>query len=150
VLVLRPAEPAEADMLTEIALSAKAYWGYDADFMAACREELTFRADQVSPRRMVVAADGGHLLGFYSLDGEPPDGELGNLWVRPDSIGTGLGRRLWRHALDTARAAGFTGLRVESDPNAEGFYLAMGAARVGAAPSGSVPGRVLPLLTVHI
>jgi GNAT superfamily N-acetyltransferase len=150
MVVLRPADPGEAGILTEIALGAKAYWGYDADFMAACREELTFGPAEVRPRRMVVAESGGHLLGFYSLDGEPPDGELGNLWVRPDSIGTGLGRRLWRHALDTARAAGFSSLHIGSDPNAEGFYLAMGATRTGGTPSGSIPGRVLPLLTVHI
>jgi GNAT superfamily N-acetyltransferase len=150
VVVLRPAEPAEADVLGEIARGAKAHWGYDAAFMAACRDELTYRPDEVRPRRMVVADADGHLAGFYSLDGEPPDGELGNLWVRPASIGTGLGRRLWQHALAAARAAGFTSLRIEGDPNAEGFYLAMGATRVGAAPSGSIAGRVLPLLTVQL
>jgi GNAT superfamily N-acetyltransferase len=149
MVVLRPAEPAEADALGEIARGAKAHWGYDADFMAAVRDELSFRPEEVRRRRIVVAAAGDALLGFYSLDGEPPDGELGNLWVRADSIGTGLGRRLWQHALAAAREASFTSLRIESDPHAEGFYLAMGAVRVGASPSGSIAGRSLPLLTIQ-
>ena len=34
---LRPAEPDEAAALTDLALAAKASWGYDADFMARCR-----------------------------------------------------------------------------------------------------------------
>ncbi|HBF81114.1 MAG TPA: GNAT family N-acetyltransferase, partial [Streptomyces sp.] len=30
------------------------------------------------------------------------------------------------------------------------FYTAMGAVRVGAVPSGSVPGRMLPLLELAL
>jgi len=37
---------------------------------------------------------------------------------------------------------------IDADPNAEGFYLKMGAERVGESPSGSIPGRMLPLLQV--
>ncbi|WP_067619878.1 hypothetical protein [Alicyclobacillus acidiphilus] len=37
-------------------------------------------------------------------------------------------------------------LTIRPDPNAEPFYLAMGAQRVGEVPSGSIPGRMLPLL----
>lgn len=35
---------------------------------------------------------------------------------------------------------------IDADPNAEPFYRAMGAVRIGATPSGSIPGRELPLL----
>jgi hypothetical protein len=33
---------------------------------------------------------------------------------------------------------------IESDPFAEKFHLALGAARIGEAPSGSIAGRMLP------
>lgn len=65
----------------------------------------------------------------------------------PPAIGTGVGGRLWRHATEIARAEGFTSLRIAADPHAQAFYLVMGATRVGKIPSGSVPGRVLPLLS---
>jgi hypothetical protein len=46
--------------------------------------------------------------------------------------------------------AGYTWLRIEADPNAVGFYRAMGAEQIGEAPSGSVPGRSLPLLAFKL
>ncbi|HEV2780140.1 MAG TPA: GNAT family N-acetyltransferase [Actinophytocola sp.] len=145
-VVLRAARADEAGVLSELALRSKAHWGYDAEFLAACRAELTLSPAEVAAGRVVVAEVDGTVAGFYTVDGAPPDGELGNLWVDPRAIGTGLGRRLWRHAVGTARAAGFTALRIEADPHAEGFYLAMGARRVGQSRSASIPGRRLPLL----
>ena len=37
-------------------------------------------------------------------------------------------------------------MSIQSDPYAEGFYLAMGAVRVGELESTVTPGRMLPLL----
>lgn len=147
---LRAARTDEVDLLGDLALRSKGHWGYDRSFLDACRTELTFEPDELGARRIVVAESAGRVLGFYSLDGEPPSGELGNMWVEPDSIGTGVGRRLWQHAIQTAREAGFTKLRIGAEPFAEGFYLAMGAKRVGETPSGSIPGRILPLLEVRL
>jgi len=145
-VVLRAAQPNEADLLGEVSLRSKGYWGYCKDFLDACRAELTFRPEDMASRKIVVADSPSGIAGFYSIDGEPPEGELGNLWVVPEQIGTGLGRRLWNHAVATAREAGYSALHIEADPNAVGFYLAMGADQVGEAPSGSIPGRTLPLL----
>jgi GNAT superfamily N-acetyltransferase len=145
-LVFRPALTEDVDALGALALRSKAYWGYDQEFLDRVRDELTFSPAAMAGRQITIAAASGRMVGFYSLDGDPPAGELGNLWLDPASIGTGLGRRLWRHAVDAARGDGFTSLRIEAEPYAEGFYLAMGAVRIGAAPSGSIPGRVLPLL----
>ena len=86
----------------------------------------------------------------YSVDGEPPLGELGNLWARPSEIGTGLGRLLWQDAMATAAAAGFEYLDIDAEPNAEGFYRKMGAERVGQTPSGSIPGRMLPQMRITV
>ena len=60
----------------------------------------------------------------------------------------GLGRRLLAHAARVARLAGAREIAIEADPQAEPFYLAQGAVRVGAraAPIPGEPGRALPLL----
>lgn len=131
-------------------MRSKGHWGYDRAFLDTCRAELVFRPDEIRARRIVVAESAGRILGFYSLDGEPPGGELGNMWVEPDAIGIGVGRRLWQHAMEAAHTAGFMVLRIEAEPFAEGFYLAMEAERVGETPSGSIPGRVLPLLRFRL
>ncbi len=151
-MLLRPARPGEAGLLSALALRSKGHWGYDDAFLAACREELTIRPADVAARRVTVATESGGdgrngtVLGFCTLDGEPPVAELGQMFVDPPHIGRGVGGLLWRHAVARAAAAGIGTLTIDADPFAEGFYLAMGAVRVGGVPSGSVPGRVLPRL----
>jgi GNAT superfamily N-acetyltransferase len=148
--VVRAARPDEAAALSDLALRSKAHWGYDEAFLRVVRAELTYRPGEIAARRTAVAERHGVLLGFCTVDGEPPEGELGNLFVDPPAIGTGVGRLLWQHAVRAAAAAGFAALLIESDPQAEGFYAAMGAERVGAVPSGSIPGRSLPLLRYRL
>ncbi|MFE3487315.1 MULTISPECIES: GNAT family N-acetyltransferase [Streptomyces] len=147
---IRAGEAAEAAALTELALRSKGHWKYDAEFLAACREELTVRPADVAARRTAVAEEDGRILGFTTLDGEPPLGALGMMFVEPDTIGRGVGRRLFTHTVDEARRLGFTRLTIDADPNAEPFYRAMGAVRIGVTPSGSVAGRDLPLLQVAL
>ncbi|KPC84911.1 MULTISPECIES: GNAT family N-acetyltransferase [Streptomyces] len=146
---LRPGRPHEAAALTALALRSKAHWGYDAAFLAACRDELTVRAGDMEDGRTVVAEEDGGLLGFAALSGEPPEGALGMMFVEPDAIGRGVGRLLFEHAVGQARRLGFAALTIDADPNAEPFYTAMGAVRIGATPSGSIPGRELPLLRIE-
>lgn len=145
-MLLRPARPDEAAELTELALRAKGHWGYDQDFLAACRAELTIAPAEVRARRTTVAEVDGRVLGFYTLDGGPPVAELGQMFVEPAVIGGGIGRTLWRHAVAAATELGITELTIDADPYAEGFYLAMGAVRTGVVPSGSIAGRELPRL----
>jgi GNAT superfamily N-acetyltransferase len=85
-------------------------------------------------------------VGYYQIAGEPPHGELADLFLEPEVIGTGLGRALWEHAVTSARRAGFHTLTLESDPHAERFYLRMGAERIGEREV--TPGRALPVLQV--
>ncbi len=89
--------------------------------------------------------ESGRIAGFYALIADPPHAELDALFVEPDAIGRGCGTRLWTHACATARGLGCISLAVQSDPYAEGSYEAMGAVRIGYSPSGSIPGRVLPV-----
>lgn len=63
----------------------------------------------------------------------PPDaaGELTNLYLEPDAIGTGLGRQLYEHAAADLRERGFNPLVVwafRDNPRAVGFYQRMGLA----------------------
>jgi GNAT superfamily N-acetyltransferase len=149
-LTLRPAVPAEADALSRLALRSKGHWGYDEQFLAACRAELTLRPEQCDGVGTVVAERGGVLLGFYRLAGRPPVAELADLFVDPEAIGRGVGAALFADAVDRARALGIVRLTIDSDPNAEGFYARMGARRVGTVASGSISGRELPRLELAV
>ncbi|MEU6912978.1 GNAT family N-acetyltransferase [Streptomyces olindensis] len=149
-VLIRPARATEAGVLTDLALRSKAHWGYDAGFLEACRDELTLAADEVARRRTTVADRDGRILGFATLEGEPPTGVLGMMFVEPQAIGQGIGRLLFERTIAAGRDLGFTRLTIDADPNAEPFYRAMGAVRVGEVPSGSIAGRVLPQLVVTI
>ncbi len=149
-VALRPGRREECAELSALAFRAKAHWGYHAAFMEACREELTVTADDLTERRLTVAEAGGRVAGFAVLDTARDPAEVVALWVDPPCMGAGVGRALWEDAAAAARRAGHRELRVEADPNAEGFYPAMGARRIGDAPSRSIPGRMLPLLAVDL
>ncbi|XVS61826.1 GNAT family N-acetyltransferase [Actinosynnema sp. CA-299493] len=138
-VALRVARPEEAEALSGLVMRSKAHWGYDEAFLADCEEALRLRPAEVVERRAVVAERGGVVLGVATLEGDPPDGELGLLFVEPDAIGSGIGRVLYRHVMDEAARLGFDRVTIESDPHAEPFHLAMGAERTGQ-------GRGLPVL----
>jgi GNAT superfamily N-acetyltransferase len=147
---IRRATEGDAARLTALALRSKAVWGYDAAFMDVCRAELTISADGIRDRPTFVIEDRGQLAGFYQLRLSWPGAEVAQFFIAPEAIRRGLGRRLWRHLERTARSAGAHRLEVDSDPNAEAFYLAMGMVRYGEAPSGSVTGRLLPHLVKQL
>lgn len=144
---LSEADDATLAALSELCLRSKAHWGYDADFIAGCREVLRVtREDLQDP--VAVTREGDTFTGIVRLSFPAEAAELAKLFVCPRHIGRGIGSALMRWARAQARAAGYDALRIESDPFAEGFYLAHGAARIGQAPSEVVPGRMLPLLSL--
>lgn len=152
-VLIRPATPQDCDALTSLALRSKAHWGYDAEFMIACRDELTVTPNLVDPQLSGVCEQGGDIAGFYLLTknmSEQRTADLRFLFVDPGHIGTGVGALLWGHMVRAARRGEIGTIGIEADPNAEGFYRRRGAVTVGNAPSGSVPGRHLPLMEYHL
>ena len=151
---IRPARAEEASHLTAVVLRSKASWGYDQAFLEAVRGELTITAEDVARGSIFVLEVETVVVGLYALSGEPPQGLLTDLWVEPEFQGRRLGRRLWEHALASATALGYRSLTLEADPNAEGFYAAMGAIRIGERESPLSqtvePGRTLPLMRIEL
>lgn len=147
---IRVAAPADCHDLTDLAMRSKAWWGYDEAFMEACREELTFAPSRLDTERVVVAEIDASLAGVASVRVVDGVADLMDLFVDPPHIGSGLGSTLLAEARRLAVDAGATILRIEADPHAEAWYRARGAVPVGRAPSGSIPGRMLPLLELDL
>jgi GNAT superfamily N-acetyltransferase len=145
---IRPATPSEAVALTALAQAGKRHWGYPEAWMEAWRESLSFTPDYITANLVFCAEDEtGQVIGFYALEKDNGHLRLEHLWLTPSQIGRGLGRLLFEHAALTAATQGAAELLIEADPNAEGFYLRMGARRVGEIVS-RLTGveRILPLL----
>jgi GNAT superfamily N-acetyltransferase len=145
---IRRARFDEAGALTELTIRSKAYWGYDASFLADARRDLEFRPDRFLPAfHVYILEDGEETFGFCSLvfiDSETI--ELHDLFIEPSQIGKGYGKRLWHHALNIGRQLGFRTLVLTADPNAESFYAHKGAVRIGEKTSSVRPERKLPIM----
>ena len=148
---IRRARPAEAGALSALTLRSKAHWGYDADFLAACQDDLTLSPDDIATSVVYVFDGVDALSGYYRLVLQDDSlAELDALFVEPAAMGQGVGRRLWRHAVSTATRLGCSEMVWQSDPQAEGFYLAMGAQRTGESESTVTPGRMLPFMRYRL
>ena len=142
---LRKPRIKELPALSQLCMRSKAYWGYDLDFMTACKDELTLHNDDlVYP--IVIAETKGVIGGVAQLVPDGDDVDLDRLYIDPPQIGRGLGRILFEWCVDTARSMQAKQLLIDSEPAAVGFYEKMGAVKIGECPSGSIPGRLLPRL----
>ena len=146
-----PAKLAQAETLTQIALSAKAHWGYPERWMELWQPQLTFGPGYFEENESWVAEIDQAPVGFYTLLEKDENAWIENLFVSPEAMGKGLGRRLFLHALDRSRQRGFENLRLEADPNAAGFYEKMGMKKIGERLS-EVEGqpRILPVMEIRL
>lgn len=148
---IEAARPEDAARLSEIAFAAKRHWGYPDRWMEIWRDELTITPEFVESHETFSAVMDGQVAGFYALGQKNGKLDLLHLWILPEWIGRGIGRFLFQHALEGAKAMGFRELEIESDPNAEGFYLRMGARRTGMSIHlVEDQRRELPVLTQRI
>lgn len=142
--MIRAAAARDLPVLRDVAYRSKAYWGYDQAFMDTVESSLAPDESELA-EGVYVIEHGGVLTGFYAFKTIDSAYFLHSLFLVPEKIGCGVGKRLWHHAVEFARRTGHAHFMIESDPNAEEFYLHMGARRVGEIMS-QVSGRSLPLL----
>ncbi|MBA3544595.1 MAG: GNAT family N-acetyltransferase [Chthoniobacterales bacterium] len=141
------AQASDAPALSTIAQAAKASWGYAPHWLEQWRDELTLTPLFVAENETFFAREHGEIVGFHALRVTPRGLRLEHLWVLPAAMGTGIGRALFTHAAERAASLGADRLAIEADPNAEPFYLHLGAVRTGTVVS-EIEGcrRELPIL----
>jgi N-acetylglutamate synthase-like GNAT family acetyltransferase len=146
---IRRASTEDAATLTAIAHDAKQHWGYPEHWIKHWQDDLTISPDFVAANQVYVAERDGDLLGFYALVIKKEKAELDHMWVAPAHIGTGVGKELFIHAMQTAAGENISTVEILSDPNASGFYRKMGAHQIGESTS-EIDGqsRTLPRLIV--
>ena len=133
--VIRRATPDEAPLLHALTGRSALSWGYEPELLDWEPQALAVTPEFMANATVYALEEQGRVVGYYALTGAPPEMVLDKLFVEPDFIGTGRGKRLWRHAVATARGLGATVLTLDSDPNAAPFYRAMGAEWVGEQPT---------------
>lgn len=147
---IRRAEPGEADALRALAHRSKAYWPYDAAFLARVAPMLMLTASDVERGEVHVLELDGAVVGWHRVTLHHDRAELEDLWVEPDFIGSGWGRVLFEHAVGVARAHDARALEWDAEPYAQPFYERMGGLEVGRTPSAAEEGRTLPRMRLAL
>jgi GNAT superfamily N-acetyltransferase len=147
---IRPATEKDCSGMTEVALTAKAFWGYSDDFMRGCEEVLTVTPRMISEWDSGLIERKGHVAGFYLASFEKDEAELQLLYISPLHMGKGFGRALIKEVIEKAARLGYSHLRIEADPNAIGFYRRMGAKQIGWCRSEVEDARELPLMSLPL
>jgi GNAT superfamily N-acetyltransferase len=124
---IRRAAPDDAPRLKEIIVESKGYWHYPQSWMSTWAGRVALTPEDIRDNEAYVARAGEVIAGFYMLIPRGGVCVLDHLWVVPERIGSGIGRALFAHALDRARALGASRMEFECDPHAVGFYKRMGA-----------------------
>ena len=145
---IRPASLRDLAEMDQVALQAKAYWGYTSKELARWAKDLRTKPETIGAWPTAIAEVNGHVAGFAQVDPTVNPWELVSLWVKPEFMRRGIGGSLLRHVQAIARDSGMPEIHIDSDPNALPFYLACGAIEVGAvaAPIEGRPDRVRPQL----
>lgn len=147
---IRRARPEEAEVLTTIAHAAKRYWNYPEHWIAEWQSALTITDEFIENNELYVAIANHEIAGCCALVMTEGLAEIEHMWIKPEHMGSGVGRALFRHARQRAEERGARVLELSADPNAAGFYERMGAQRIGDVPAGmsGQEDRVLPRMRI--
>ena len=144
---IRRATVGELNTINDLIMSSKSYWDYDPEYLEGCRQTLRLDEDYLQSWPCFVMETGDKVLaGFSSIVSFENKPELHNLWILPEYIGRGLGKNLFLHMMDEAKAKGWMPIRIVADPFAEDFYKKLGAVNIGQEESKVKSGFFLPLL----
>jgi GNAT superfamily N-acetyltransferase len=124
----RRARADERDLLNEMTLAGIRHWGHHESHPEAYAGLVASVEAEDSPDNfpVFVLEDDNEVAGFYELRDRGEHVELLRMFLQVDLIGKGFGRMLWDHAVNEA-AETHDRMLIMSDPEAVGFYTAMGA-----------------------
>lgn len=141
------ADPSDHKSLTHVMQKSKAHWGYSKEQMKKWEKELTIRPEDFEANKIFKLINNDQsIIGFYSFKNKNNNSvHLNDLFILPDHIGKGLGKLLLNDFINKIKNANASKITLESDPNAEGFYLHYGFKTVGQRET-SIKGRYLPIM----
>jgi ribosomal protein S18 acetylase RimI-like enzyme len=147
---VRRALPNESQALSELAVEAKGLWGYSTAQLAAWANDLRVSPESIISEPTFVVEEERSIAGVVQRNTKSTPWSIEHLWVLPSAAGRGIGSQLVRHVLHYANERGQRELLIDSDPQAEEFYLRLGGRKVGevAAPIEGRPSRVRPQIVI--
>ena len=138
------------EILTEITKKSKAYWGYSEEQILKWNDNLTISKDYIENNSVYKLVNEDNIIGYYSyIVKEEKNVILDNLFVLPEYIGKGFGKYLMTDFLNRVRNDKFEKITLDSEPNAENFYLKIGFKKIGEFET-SIKNRFMPIMEMSL
>ena len=91
-LTIRAPTIDELSDLSDLCFRSKAVWGYDEEFMDACRGELSFEPRDLELTPIAVAEHDGKPIGVAQVKVVDDEADLLKLFVEPSALRSGTGK----------------------------------------------------------
>jgi GNAT superfamily N-acetyltransferase len=112
------------------------HWDRAPGYLDEAAELMSISAEDLRRDEAWVVLLHDAVAGFYRLSRMDECFEIEEFHLEPAMIGRGIGRRMFEHGTERARAAGARWLEWSTDDKALGFYKRMGGEITGTEPSG--------------
>lgn len=154
-LIFEKADPAIREYLVNFAIESNDIYFIRTASVDIAREVFDISESVFETGVVEVLKLNGEIVGFYTLKVHLPsenefEHELGHLFVKAGQQGRGYGTHLFKRAVAIARSKGWKKLMWLSDPNAEIFYLKMGATVTGRCENLLNPKVDLPIFVYSL
>ena len=136
------AKAEDAKILTKIAIKGKSYWNYPGEWTKLWIEDLTITPAYINNNQVIKLIHDSEIVGFYSLEYKDTQLHIGHFWILPEYIGQGFGKNAFFDLQSRSIEMNEHVVKVISDPNAEGFYIKLGAKLIRSIET-AIPGRKL-------
>lgn len=158
--MIRPAKETDRQRLTTISFSSKGYWKYPKEYFDIWKNELTLSSEYIQNNDVFVYEKNGLIVGYYSVVEIKENIEvsgieihkgfwLDHMFITPQNIGQGIGRKMFNHLRKWCQFTGVEKLGILADPNSRGFYEKMGCKYQKEFPS-TISTRTTPWLVLKI
>lgn len=150
MLKIRCAEMNEAETLANIAARSESYWGYDSAYMEKFRTIYNVTEEFIDKSASFVIEEENFIIGFYGILIENDMTSLEYFFIEPEYIGQGYGKLLWNHLVNYCKTIGIKEFSIITSPQAQEFYVKMGAIICGEIESLLKKGRIIPQLIYRV
>ena len=138
------------EILTVITKKSKAHWGYSEEQILKWNKNLTISKEYIESNSVFTLVNNEKTIGYYSyIVKEEKNVLLDNLFILPEYIGKGFGKYLMNDFLNRMKDEKFEKITLDSEPNAEDFYLKIGFKKIGEFET-SIKNRFMPIMEMRL
>lgn len=113
-------------------------------------EKYTIEKPHLLTNLSYTLYENDRMVGFFMIISNGKKYELEYFYIEQGRIGKGLGKIMWKHVIDVCNENNISSMSIVCGKYVTGFYLKMGAKKIGELESKVYPGVKIDLLEHHV